>query len=263
MADLELWYDAPAREWTEALPIGNGRLGAMIFGGAERERLQLNEDTLWTGGPYSQVNPEARPHLDEVRSLIFAGRYAEAEALANRHLMGRPLKQMSYQPAGDLWIDQDIDGSVADYRRSLDLETAIAAIGFRAGGTKFTREAIASPADGVIVVRLTADRPGSVSFTLSLTSEQPGGPVAVEGSTIAWRGKNRDSEGIAGRLTFAIRAHVSAVGGAVVPTGAALRVEGADEALVIVDAATSFRAFDDTGGDPDAALSARAAACGR
>ena len=74
MADLELWYDAPAREWTEALPIGNGRLGAMIFGGAERERLQLNEDTLWTGGPYSQVNPEARPHLDEVRSLIFAGR---------------------------------------------------------------------------------------------------------------------------------------------------------------------------------------------
>ena len=193
-------------------------------------------------------------------SLIFAGRYAEAEALANRHLMGRPLKQMSYQPAGDLWIDQDIDGSVAGYRRSLDLETAIAAIGFRAGGTKFTREAIASPADGVIVVRLTADRPGSVSFTLSLTSEQPGGPVAVEGSTIAWRGKNRDSEGIAGRLTFAIRAHVSAVGGAVVPTGAALRVEGADEALVIVDAATSFRAFDDTGGDPDAALSARAAA---
>ena len=259
MADLELWYDAPAREWTEALPIGNGRLGAMIFGGAERERLQLNEDTLWTGGPYSQVNAEARPHLDEVRSLIFAGRYAEAEALANRHLMGRPLKQMSYQPAGDLWIDQDIDGSVADYRRSLDLETAIAAIGFRAGGTKFTREVVASPADGVIVVRLTADRPGSVSFTLSLTSEQRGGRAVAEGSTIAWRGRNRDSEGIAGRLTFAIRAHVSAVGGAVVPTGAALRVEGADEALVIVDVATSFRAFDDTGADPDAALSARAA----
>ena len=111
----------------------------------------------------------------------------------------------------------------------------------------------------MIVVRLTADRPGSVSFTLSLTSEQPGGPAVAEGSTIAWRGKNRDSEGIAGRLTFAIRAHVSAVGGTVVPTGAALRVEGADEALVIVDAATSFRAFDDIGGDPDAALSARAA----
>lgn len=263
MADLELWYDAPAREWTEALPIGNGRLGAMIFGVAERERLQLNEDTLWTGGPYSPVNPEARPNLDRVRNLIFAGRFAEAEALAERHLMARPLKQMSYQPAGDLWIDQDIDGSVADYRRTLDLETAIATVNFRADGTKFTREAIASPSDGVIVVRLTADRPGRVSFTLSLTSEQPGGPAVAEGSTITWRGKNRDSQGIAGRLTFAIRAHVSSVGAVVVPTGASLRVEGADEALVIVDAATSFRAFDDTGADLDAALSARAAGVAR
>ena len=259
MGYLELWYDSPASKWTEALPIGNGRLGAMIFGGVERERLQLNEDTLWTGGPYSQVNPEARPHLDEVRNLIFTGRFAEAEALANRHLMARPLKQMSYQPAGDLWIDQEIDGNVADYRRSLDLETAITATGFRAGGTRFQREALASPADGVIVVRLTADRPGSVSFTLSLTSEQRGEPMAAAGRTIAWQGKNRDSEGIAGQLTFAIRANVRTVGGAVVPTGAALRVEGADEALVILDIATSFRARDDTGGDPEAALSARAA----
>ena len=263
MADLELWYAAPAREWTEALPIGNGRLGAMIFGGAERERLQINDDTLWTGGPYSQVNAEAKPHLDEVRDLIFAGRFSEAEALANRCLMARPLKQMSYQPAGDLWIDQDIDGNVTDYRRSLDLETAIAAIGFRAGGTKFAREAVASPVDGVIVVHLTADRPGSVSFTLSLTSEQRGRPAKAEGSTIAWRGKNRDSEGIAGRLSLAIRAEVTAVGGAVVAVGATLRVEGADEAMVIVDAATSFRAFDDAGGDPDAALSARAAGVAR
>ena len=260
MTDLELWYEAPAREWTEALPIGNGRLGAMIFGGGERERLQLNEDTLWTGGPYSPVNAEARPNLDQVRNLIFAGRFAEAEALAERHLMARPLKQMSYQPAGDLWIDQDIDGMIAEYRRSLDLETAIATVRFRAGGTKFTREAVASPVDSVIVVRLTADRPGKVSFTLSLTSEQPGGPAVAEDGTIAWRGRNRDSEGIAGRLTFAIRAHVRTVGGGVVPTGAALRIEGVDEALVIIDAATSFRAFDDTGADPDAALSARAAA---
>jgi alpha-L-fucosidase 2 len=259
MAELELWYNHPAREWTEALPIGNGRLGAMIFGGADRERLQLNEDTLWTGGPYSQVNAEARPHLDEVRRLIFAGRYVEAEALANRHLMAHPLKQMSYQPAGDLWIDQDIDANIADYRRSLDLESAVATVGFRAGNTMFTREAIATPADGVIVVRLTANRPGSVSFTLSLTSEQPGGSVVADGSTITWRGRNRDSEGIAGRLAFAIRAQLAAAGGAIVSTGAALRVVGADEALVIVDAATSFRAFDDTDGDPDAALSARAA----
>src|SRR5262245_14519646 len=107
MSKLELWYETPAREWTEALPVGNGRLGAMVFGGVPRERLQLNEETLWTGGPYSQVNRDARAHLEDVRALIFAGRYAEAEVLAERTLMGRPLKQMSYQPAGDLWIEHD------------------------------------------------------------------------------------------------------------------------------------------------------------
>lgn len=259
MPGLELWYESPASEWVEALPIGNGRLGAMVFGGVERERLQLNEDTLWSGGPYSQVNPEAGAHLDEVRSLIFAGRFAEAEALANRHLMGRPLKQMSFEPAGDLWIDQVVDGNVVDYRRSLDLRTAIAATSFRAGGTRFRREALASPADGVIVVRLIADRPGSVSFTLSLTSELRGGPIAATGRTIAWHGKNRDSEGIAGQIAFLIRASVRTIGGAVVLSDVALRIEGADEALVFLDIATSFRASDDTGGDPEAALSARAA----
>lgn len=258
MADLELWYDVPAREWTEALPIGNGRLGAMIFGGADRERLQLNEDTLWTGGPYSPVNAEARPNLDQVRNLVFAGRFAEAEALAERHLMARPLKQMSYQPAGDIWIDQDFEGAIADYRRSLDLETAIATVGFQAGATKFKREAVASPFDGVIFVRLTASGPGKVSFTLSLTSEQPGGPAVADGSTVICRGKNRDSEGIAGRLRFAVRAHVRTVGGVVIPSGAALRIERADEALIVIDAATSFRTFDDINADPDAALSARA-----
>src|SRR5262245_37761762 len=119
MSGLQLWYDSPAREWTEALPIGNGRLGAMVFGGIARERLQINEETLWTGGPYSQVNPEAREHLELVRQLILDGRYAEAEALAESHLMGRPLRQMSYQPAGDVWMEQDVRGQVMHYRRSL------------------------------------------------------------------------------------------------------------------------------------------------
>src|SRR5271165_4084031 len=124
MPELELWYETPAREWTEALPVGNGRLGAMVFGGVSRERLQLNEETLWTGGPYSQVTPEACQHLEDVRALIFAGQYAEAETLAERTLMGRPLKQMSYQPAGDLWIEQDLPGDAVGYRRALNLDAA-------------------------------------------------------------------------------------------------------------------------------------------
>ena len=120
--------------------------------------------------------------------------------------MGRPLRQMPYQPAGDVWIDQDVAGEIDAYRRGLDLETAVATTAFSAGGTSWLREAIASPADGVIVLRLSADRPGLVSFTLSLTSEQPGGPDPAGPDTIGWHGSNRDAEGIPGRLTFALRA---------------------------------------------------------
>ena len=217
MTELELWYETPAREWTEALPVGNGRLGAMVFGGVPRERLQLNEETLWTGGPYSQVNPDAWPHLEDVRALIFAGQYAEAEALAERTLMGRPLKQMSYQPAGDLWIEQDLPGDAVGYRRALDLDAAMAVTTFRAGDTAFAREVLATAADGVIVIRLSADRPGSITFALSLTSEQPGAADPATADTVGWHGHNRDAEGIAGRLSFAVRAQVRITGGTVGP----------------------------------------------
>jgi len=257
MTDLKLWYEAAAREWTEALPIGNGRLGAMVFGGVPRERLQLNEDTLWTGGPYSQANTEARLHLDQVRELIFAGRYADAEALADRHLMGRPLKQMSYQPAGDLWIERKLFGEVAGYRRELDLDTAVVTTTFRVGETTHSCEMFATAADQVIVIRLSADQPGSIGFTLRLTSGQPGVCDPATDNGIGWHGRNRTAEGIEGRLTFAIRAQVRTVGGSLTPEGSAMRVDGADEAIIIVDAATSFKRFDDTSGDPDAAIAAR------
>jgi alpha-L-fucosidase 2 len=262
MSGLQLWYEAPATTWTEALPIGNGRLGAMVFGGIARERLQINEETLWAGGPYSQVNPEARGHLDEVRKLIFSGRHAEAEALADRHLMGRPLRQMPYQPAGDVWLDQAIPGEVTHYRRSLDLATATAVTTFRAGETTFIREAIASHPAGVVALRLSADRPGAISFVLSVTSEQAGRAELAGPGRIVWQGRNRDAEGISGRLAFCLSAAVRAASGAVVEEDGAVRVEGADEALIIVDAATSFRRFDDTTADPLAALAMRAFAMG-
>ncbi len=257
--ELRLWYEQPAQAWTEALPIGNGRLGAMVFGGIARERLQINEDSLWSGGPYTQAHAEAAPNLEAVRRLIFEGRYAEAEALADRTLMGRPLRQMAYQPAGDILIDQDIGGEdVRDYRRTLDLATAIATTSFRTGGTTYLREAIATAADGVIVLRLSADRPGAVSFTLSVDSEQTGAAAPADADSIAWRGRNRDAEGVPGSLDLALRARVICIGGSVRPDGDALRIDGADEAMVIVDAATSFRSHRDTRADPDAALAERA-----
>ena len=112
MSDLELWYKTPAAEWTDALPLGNGRLGVMVFGGVPRDEFQLNEDTLWSRGPYQPANQDARAHLDTVRAHIFAGRYAQAQSLANQHLMGRPYLEMSYQPAGH-------SGVMPSYRRPM------------------------------------------------------------------------------------------------------------------------------------------------
>ncbi len=258
MADLDLWYRQPAKEWTEALPIGNGRLGAMVFGGVARERLQLNESTFWAGGPYQPTNPEALPYLAEVRALIFAGRYAEAEALANRHLMAKPHLEMSYQPVGDLWLDMAPGGPVDAYRRGLDLDRAVTVTEYRAVGVGFRREAFVSAADDVLVVRLTADRPGALAFTLEASSPQPGGiEAAAAPGTIGFAGTNRGEHGVAGALRFVFRARVQHEGGALRRDGDSLRLEAASEALILVDAATSFRRYNDVSGDPAAAAAAR------
>ncbi len=250
--DRMLWYRQPAGVWTEALPVGNGRLGAMVFGGAASERLQLNEDTLWTGGPYDPVNPAAHAALPEVRRLIDAGKFAEAQALANARLMGVPKTQMAYQPLGDLLLDlPGATGAVEDYRRQLDLDTAIATTSFTAGGTRYRREVFASPDDQLIVVHLTADRP--FDLRVGLQSPQPAAAVAVAGTTLTLTGRNPDRAGVAGRLRFAARARVLATGGSVGQDGDRLQVRGARSVTVLVAMATSFRRYDDVSGDPDAA----------
>lgn len=160
MTALKLWYRRPAIEWTDALPIGNGRLGAMVHGGVGLENLQLNESTLWSGGPYQPTNPDALARLPRVRELVLAGRYAEAETLANERLMARPLVQMSYQSAGNLLLDFQHEAIPGSYRRELDLETAVTTTSYRLMGTGisedaavFTRECFVSAADDVLVVR--------------------------------------------------------------------------------------------------------------
>jgi alpha-L-fucosidase 2 len=259
MSDLELWYTAPAAEWTEALPVGNGRLGAMVFGGVGRERLQLNEDTLWSGGPYSQVNPEAGPNLKAVQALLLEARFQEAEALADRHLMGRPFKQMSFHPIGDVWIDHKLPGPVGSYRRSLDLASAVARTEFEAGGIRFTRHVFASAAEGILAIHLRATRPGSIDATFSLTSPQESVSVSVDGSRLRLEGRNRGAEGVEGALRFAVGLRVLPTGGDLTTTGESLRVTNADDVLVLVDAATSFRRFDLVDKDPRRAVDSRLA----
>jgi alpha-L-fucosidase 2 len=248
---LSLWYRRPAKEWVEALPVGNGRLGAMVFGGVTRERLQLNEDTLWAGGPYDPTNPSALAALPEARRLVSEGKYAEAEKLVGEKMMARPIKQMPYEPAGDLLLTFPEAGTVSDYRRDLNLDTAVTRVAYAANGVRFTREIFSSPVDQVIVVRLTADRPGQISFTAGMQTPQKA-TVSVEGGdTLVMRGVNAESQGIAGALRFQLRARVTAQGGKSSAGGESLSVSGADSATILVAAATSYRSYKDVSGDPE------------
>src|SRR5215467_3472500 len=154
-----LWYRRPAAVWTEALPIGNGRLGAMIFGGIEGERIQLNEDTLYAGGPYDPNNPDALVNLPEVRKLIFDGKYKQAADLIDAKMMAKPLKQMAYETVGDLLLRFPHVAEISDYRRDLDIDKAVARISYKVGDLTFTREVFSSAVDQVIMMRLTASKP--------------------------------------------------------------------------------------------------------
>jgi alpha-L-fucosidase 2 len=252
---LVLWYDKPASEWTEALPVGNGRLGAMVFGGVATEQLQLNEDTLYAGSPYDPNNPEALKALPEARRLIFAGKYKEAHDLVGAKMMAQPIKQMPYEPIGDLKLLFPDHNSVSNYRRQLDLDTAIATTTYNIGPTAFKREIFASPVDQVIVVSLIADRKPQLNFTVTFETPQKA-TVATEGKdTLVLRGVNGDSSGIKGGLKFEARVLVQAQGGQTVAEKERITVSNAYAALLFIAAATSYRSYKDTGGNPSAIVS--------
>jgi alpha-L-fucosidase 2 len=166
---LTLWYRQPARRWVEASVIGNGRLGGMVWGGVKQERIDLNEDTLWSGEPYDNLNTNGLKSLPEIRRLLLAGKNSEAQHLVERDMNGR--YNQCYLPLGDLQIDFPIRGEVSDYRRALELGTAVAQTSFAHGGVRYTREVFASHPDQAIVVRLTTDPPGTLSFTATLHSQ--------------------------------------------------------------------------------------------
>ncbi|HWT50608.1 MAG TPA: glycoside hydrolase family 95 protein, partial [Caulobacter sp.] len=249
-----LWYRRPAKEWVEALPVGSGKLGAMVFGGVAAERLQLNEDTLWAGGPYEPINPDANAALPEIRRLIDAGEYAKATELADAKFLGVPKRQMSYQTIGDLKLDfPGLSEPDSDYVRDLDIDGAIAATRFKASGVRHVREVIGSAPDGVIAVRLSADRKGAINVDLSFSSPLKSKPeAAVEGRSLVLAGVNESQQGVAAQLKFECRVEVRSKGGKVTGQGGKLSVTGADEVLLLIAAATSYRRYDDVSGDPAA-----------
>lgn len=255
-----LWYRRPAEEWMEALPVGNGRLGAMIFGGTATERVQLNEETVWTGGPYDQSREVKPGALEEVRRLVFEGKHFEAHYLFGRELMGEPVEQQKYQPLGNLWLTFAGIGDANDYRRELDLDTGIASVSFRSGGTKFTRKVFASAPDQVIVMRLTADVAGRLACKVKLAGGEAGEPQADEWFTtkaagpdeLVLRGRTASHYGIEGRVQYEARAKVLVEGGETGIDGDGLAIKDADAVTILVTAGTNFARYDDLSADPEA-----------
>lgn len=255
-SSLVLSYEQPAKQWVEALPIGNGRLGAMIFGGAARERLQFNDDTLFSGEPHDYAHIGAHEHLAQLRKLLFDGKQEEAQRLAMREFMSvstrrdqRAVRQEKYQPFGDLILEFPNHESASDYRRELDIDRAVASVEYLVGEGKFRREMFASYPDNVIVVRLTSDHSGRLDFKARLDCPHDGALVKADGDQLVLSGKVED-----GKTRFEARVLVQVDGqeAKLVAVGDAIEVSGADAATLLLVGASSFVNYQDISGDPAA-----------
>jgi alpha-L-fucosidase 2 len=235
-----MWYRQPAQSWMHALPLGNGRLGAMVFGGVRYERLQLNLDTLWTGGPTDANNPRALEHLPEVQRLLREGKYAEAEALADPHLLGNPREITPYQSLGDLWIHCPYLFDLEDYRRELDLSTGVARVTALSDGARFAREMFCSAPHQVVVMRWTMERPGLVTSLLRLTREQEAESLTTAPDRLLLQGRLDAGAGVG----FAAQALLLPEGGRFVPQPAGIRLEEADSLTLLLAAATTYETAD-------------------
>jgi alpha-L-fucosidase 2 len=255
-----LWYRQPAEKWQDALPLGNGRLGAMAFGRTDEEPIQINEDTYWSGGPYSTTVAGAHAALPAIREAIFAGDLIRGHKLFNRHLLGRPVEQQKYQALGHIVLTFPTGGAVSAYRHELDLTTAVEKTTWTRAGVGFTREIFVSPIDQVIVVRISADRPGSVSLRVQLRGERNAAHSnyatdyfrmdgdGVDGLRL--RGRSADYMGVAGRVRYEAALRARADAGTVRVDGDTLHIDRADRVTLLTAAATSFVSWKDVSADP-------------
>ena len=259
VGDLRLWYTHPAVKWDEALPVGNGRLGAMIFGNPAVERIQFNEDTLWTGKPHDYVRAGSDAALTEVRQLLAARKTKEAEDLARAKMLSDPIRQKAYQPFGDLHLHFPGHENITNYRRELDLDSAVARTSYAANGITYTEEVFASYPDNAIVVHLTASKPGSITFTLRMDSPHKDSTTTVShivGGVPSPREASRaPTLVLTGRvqpdgLRFESRVQVLTTDGTIRNDGNALVIEHANSATLILVAATSFKNYEDISADP-------------
>jgi alpha-L-fucosidase 2 len=257
-----LWYSHPAAAWDAALPVGNGRLGGLVWGKTDEEQILLNEDTLWSGGPYSTVVMGGAAYLPELRKAVFDGQFKKAYVLFSRHFLGYPVEQMKYQALGTLVLKFPSKDAATGYRHQLDLDTAVATTRYEQNGIRFTREVFSSPVDQVLVVRLTAGEPGKLSFVCQLQgsrnqahSNYATDYFRMDGSGpdgLVLRGKSADYMGVEGKLRYEARLRAAAEGGTVKVVDDELVVSGADAVTLILAAATNFVSYKDVSADPAA-----------
>jgi alpha-L-fucosidase 2 len=251
--NLKLWYDKPSGQvWENALPIGNGRLGAMIYGNVEKEIIQLNEHTVWSGSPNRNDNPDALAALPELRQLIFDGKQKDAEALANKVIISKKSQGQMFEPVGNLGLTFKGHENFTNYHRELDLEKAIATTSYVVEGITYTREIFASLSDRVIVMRLSASKPNSVSFTASFSMFQPKVTSKVTSTNeLTISGVTADHEGVEGKIHFTGIARLKPDGGALSSNDTSLVVSHANAVVIYISIATNFNTYKDITGNAD------------
>lgn len=251
-ATLKLWYDEPATQWVEALPLGNGRIGAMVFGDPVHEQFQLNEETVWGGSPYNNTNPKAKDALPRIRQLIFEGKNKEAQELCGPTICSPSANGMPYQTVGSLHLDFDGINNYNDYYRDLDIAKAIATTRFTANGVTYTREAYTSFPDQVLVIRLTASQKKSISFTAKYTTPYKSNVVRSISSRkeLQLNGKANDHEGIEGKVKFTTLTRIENSGGSLEATSdSTLQVKNANSVTLYVSIGTNFVNYKDVSGN--------------
>jgi alpha-L-fucosidase 2 len=245
----KLWYDKPAQVWTEALPLGNGRLGAMVFGNPASEQIQLNEATIWAGSPNNNPNPEALPNIPKIRELVFAGKYFEAQTLATQKVMSATNQGMPYQPFGDLRISFPGHTRYTDYYRDLNLDSACTSVRYKVDGVTYKRETFTSFTDQVVIIRLTASKKKKITFNAVFTSPHQDVFIASDGNCVTLAGVTANHEGQKGKVKFQGRVTAKTQGGTMTCKDGVLSVENANEAILYVSIATNFNNYKDITGD--------------
>jgi alpha-L-fucosidase 2 len=243
---LILWYDSPANKWEEALPIGNGRIGGMVYGGVTREQIQFNEETLWTGEPHEYQNPGSYEYLDTIRKLLFEGKQQEAEKLAMDNFMSQPLRQKAYQPFGDLIIEMKDLGEISKYQRELDLNDGIARVQFSSNGYQYHRESWVSFPDQVMAIKLTVNEKKKLNFDLGLNSIHKSSRVIKTDN-----GLRLLVEVDNGVLKGEAIAWVQECDGFLEIMDGHIEIREASSVLVLLTAATTFRDFRNTDANPE------------